>query len=243
MALAHEAARRGARLALTARNSERLVALASAIRTAGGTAEAFPADVRDRAAVRDAAAAAEKSLGPVDIVIANAGTHVFTKPEQFDSCEYLELMNVNFGGMLHTIEAVLPVMMERGRGRVVGMASLAGFRGLPRAAAYGASKAAMIHFLESIRFHLRPHGIAVTVVNPGFVRTPLTDKNDFYMPFLTEPNRAAAIICRGLERGRDEIAFPAPFSWFVKLLRITPYPLYDRFIDWLWEKQKACASR
>src|SRR5690606_18252192 len=107
--------------------------------------------------------------------------------------------------------AVLPGMLKRRAGRIVGVASLAGFRGLPRAAAYGASKSAQINFLQSIRFHLARHDIGVTIVNPGFVRTPLTDKNDFKMPFLMEADDAARIIANGIARGKKDIAFPFIF--------------------------------
>ena len=114
------------------------------------------------------------------------------------------------------------------------MASLAGYRGLPRAGAYGASKAAAIHFLESIRFHLKTKGITISIVNPGFVKTPLTDKNDFRMPFLIDSDKAAKIICNGIERGKREIAFPWPFKWVLKIARILPDPIYERIVDRCW---------
>ena len=237
-ALALELGRRGARLALSARRGEVLESLVHRIKSAGGDARAFPVDVTDIEALKTTQQAIRSELGPIDILIANAGTHIFSVPENFDSAEYLFLMDTNYGGMLRAIEAALPDMLCRGKGEIVGMASLAGFRGLPRAAAYGASKAAMIHFLESIRFHLKYNNIGVTIVNPGFVKTPLTDKNDFFMPFLTSPEKAARIICDGIERGRKEISFPIPFNWLLKLMRILPYPLYEWLISLEWHRHR-----
>lgn len=233
-ALAYELARRGARVVITARRREVLDGIVATITKSGGHAFAVAGDVQDLEQMKGIVAEVERTIGPIDLAIPNAGTHVFTIPENFNSAEYLSLMQLNFGGMLHCIEAVLPKMLERGAGRLAPVASLAGYRGLPRAAAYGASKAAMIHFLESIRFHLKSKGIVISIVNPGFVKTPLTDKNDFYMPFLIDAEKAARIICRGIEHGRREIAFPWPFSWILKLGRMLPDPVYERIVDRLW---------
>jgi len=235
-ALAHELAKRKAKLALTARRIGVLEDLVKELRGLGAEAISVPADVQDSTALASAVKKIEETLGPVDILIANAGTHVFSKPEQFDSKEYLNLMDINLGGILRAIEAVLPSMQKRGVGHIVGMASLAGYRGLPRAAAYGASKAAIIHFLESARFHLERINIPITIVCPGFVRTPLTDKNDFKMPFLVTPEKAAVLICNGIEKQKKEISFPIPFNWFLKLTRIIPYPLYEFLTKKLWQR-------
>jgi short-subunit dehydrogenase len=121
-------------------------------------------------------------------------------------------------------------MLARERGHVVGVASLAGYRALPTSAAYSASKAALAIALDSLRFELEPRGVAVTVVNPGFVRTPLTDRNAFRMPFLMPVERAAEAMVRDIERGKKESHFPFLFSWIVKGLRILPYPIYERLI-------------
>lgn len=238
-ALALELGRRGAKCFLTARRNDILAQLCARIVAAGGSAESYPGDVTDLPALQAIIGSIERDHGPIDIVIANAGNHIFSVPERFDSAEYIGLMDLNFGGMLRTIEASLPRMLERKTGRIVGMASMAGFRGLPRAAAYGASKAAMIHFLESLRYHLERSGIAVTIINPGFVRTPLTDKNDFKMPFLVEPDHAARIIADGLERDKDEIIFPWPFSWVMSLMRIIPECIYRPLIKIVWRRTEA----
>ncbi len=233
-ALAYELAARGAKVAVTARRAEVLDALVSQIRAKGGQAWSFPGDVTNLEEMKRVVASIESSVGPIDLAIPNAGTHVFTIPEQFNSAEYLSIMQLNFGGILFCLEAIIPRMLERGKGALAPVASLAGYRGLPRAGAYGASKAAAIHFLESIRFHLKTKGITISIVNPGFVKTPLTDKNDFRMPFLIDSDKAAKIICNGIERGKREIAFPWPFKWVLKIARILPDPIYERIVDRCW---------
>ncbi len=233
-ALAFELARRGARVAMTARRADLLEEMKIRGASIGGELHCFPGDVTNLEQMKGLVAEIESTMGPIDLAIPNAGTHLFTVPEEFNSREYLSLMELNFGGMLHCIEAVLPGMLHRGRGYLAPVASLAGYRGLPRAGAYGASKAAMIHFLESIRFHLKTKGIVISIVNPGFVKTPLTDKNDFKMPFLIDAERAASIICNGIERGKREIAFPFPFNWVLKIARMLPDPVYERIVDRCW---------
>jgi short-subunit dehydrogenase len=219
---------------MTARRADTLETIRQSITAQGGDVSCFPGDVRDLDEMKRLVAGIEERLGPIDLAIPNAGTHIFTVPEEFNSREYLDLMELNFGGMLHCIEAVLPGMLRRGKGAIAPVASLAGYRGLPRAAAYGASKSAMIHFLESIRFHLVRRGITISIVNPGFVKTPLTDKNDFRMPFLVDSPKAAQIICDGIARGKREIAFPFPFNIVLKIARMLPAPLYESLVNRCW---------
>jgi len=128
--------------------------------------------------------------------------------------------------MAHGVEAVLADVRRRRRGAIAGMASLAGYRGLPRSEAYGATKAAEINMLESLRIGLRPHGIAVHAICPGFVRTDLTAKNTFRMPFMLEADDAARRIARGLERGRSEIVFPLPMLLLMKAAKVVPVRLW-----------------
>jgi short-subunit dehydrogenase len=233
-ALTRELVKRGAKVAITARRAEILESLRADVAGGLDAIRCFPGDVEDLTQMKKIVDSIESTFGEIDLAIPNAGTHIFTVPESFNSEEYLALMRLNFGGMLHCIEAVLPRMLARGRGYIAPVASLAGYRGLPRAAAYGASKSAMIHFLESIRFHLRPKGITISIVNPGFVKTPLTEKNDFKMPFLVDAERAARIICGGIERRKREIAFPFPFSWVLKVARMLPAPVYERIVNQCW---------
>jgi short-subunit dehydrogenase len=128
-------------------------------------------------------------------------------------------------------------MLARGRGYIAGVASIAGYRAVPAAGAYGASKAAVIHMLDSIRFELEPRGIRVSVVNPGFVKTPLTDRNRFPMPFLMPLGAAVNALVKGLEQERREIHFPKFFTWTLKFLRILPYPVYQ------WIMRRATRGR
>lgn len=235
-ALAYALARRGAKLALTARRADILAKLVSAINAEGGDARAFPGDVLNLEQLRKIVGEIEQTIGPLDIVVANAGTHIPSKLENFNSNEYMGLMDVNYGGMLRTIEAALAGMQERKRGLVVGVASMAGYRGFPEAGAYGASKAAMINFLESLRFHMKPFGISVSIINPGFVKTPLTDKNDFYMPFLISSERAAEIMCAAIEDRKFECTFPRPFNWVLKLMRVLPNRVYQMLVESTWRK-------
>lgn len=226
-ALSYGLAQHGAQLVLTARRKEKLDQISQNIQQQYNLNPlVLPADVTDLTQLEAASKEMQANVGLPDIVIANAGSHVFSRPLEFDAREYRAIMDLNFGGMLNTFHTVLPAMLERGTGHLVGMASLAGYRGLPRAAAYGASKAAMIHFLESIYFHLEPKNIIVTTVNPGFVKTPLTDKNDFAMPFLMSSEDAARVIIDGVRREKRVVAFPYLFSCTLALLRIIPFPVY-----------------
>lgn len=221
---------RGARVAVSARRGDRLEQLAAGWRRDGAEILVVPLDVTDRPAVLAAARRIEEAWGGIDLAILNAGTHTPSSGHGFDTSQFVDVTTLNYFGALYGIEAVLPGMLRRGHGHIAGVASVAGYRALPTAAAYGASKAALILALESLRFDLEPRGIRVTVVNPGFVKTPLTDRNRFSMPFIIPADRAAELIVRGLERDKKEIHFPAVFSWLLKFLRVLPYPVYERII-------------
>jgi NADP-dependent 3-hydroxy acid dehydrogenase YdfG len=229
-ALVAPLAARGARVAVSARRGDLLETLADGWRSAGADIVVAPLDVTDRDAVIAAVRRIEQTWGGIDLAILNAGTHKTPVGRGFDTTQFVDVMTLNYFGVLYGIEAVLPGMLARGRGHIAGMASLAGYRAVPTAAAYGASKAALIHALESLRFDLEPKGIQVTVINPGFVRTPLTDRNRFRMPFLMDVDRAAAIIVSGLECDRKEIHFPRVFSAILKVARVLPFPLYERLV-------------
>jgi len=218
---------RGARVAITARRAALLEAIAHEHARTGPTPPlVVPADVTDRSAVNAAARQITAALGGIDLAVFNAGGHEGGTESPFCAEPFVATMALNYFSVVYGLEAVLPDMLARGSGRVAAVASLAGYRALPGAASYSASKAAVIHLLESLRFSLEPHGVGVTVVNPGFVRTPLTDRNRFHMPFLIEPADAAERIIRGIERDRLEIHFPPQMSWPMKLMRILPFSLY-----------------
>ncbi len=229
-ALAHRLAEIECKLILSARRLEVLEDLATSLSTSKTSVLPLACDVTDPEEVKSTIEIIEKHFGPVDVLIANAGTHIPTDVTNFNVKEYEGLFNVNFFGALNCIEAVLPKMISRNKGHLVAVSSVAGYQGLPKAAAYGASKAALSHFMESLRFDLNKFNIEVTVVNPGFVKTPLTDKNDFKMPFLITAEKAAENIVNGIEQGKFEIAFPTIFVLILKFLRLLPSSLYHRLI-------------
>ncbi len=224
-ALARELGRRGWSLALLARRHVLMEALAREI----GNAVAFPCDVSDFTSVTDSVRKAEAALGgPFDLVVANAGIGAPTHASKFKANEAEQMVRVNVLGMMYLFDAVVPSMIERRGGRFAGMASLAGLRGLPTSSAYSATKAAMQAFLESSRVELAPYGVGVTTINPGFVATPMTERNRFKMPFLVNVNKAAVIIADGLERGARVVQFPWPMSLLMRFTRLLPNAIYDR---------------
>ncbi|MCA1798103.1 MAG: SDR family NAD(P)-dependent oxidoreductase [Xanthomonadaceae bacterium] len=191
-----------------------------------GTVHAFPLDVTDLPANRATVAAIESELGPIDLAVLNAGQFTPFRAKDFSVEPFDTTMRVNFMGVVHGIDAILPAMRGRGRGHIALMASLSGYRGLPLGGPYSATKAALINLAESLRFDFDRMGLRVTVINPGFVKTPLTEQNRFHMPFLIGVEDAARRIERGLESGRFEIAFPLRFVLLLKLFRMLPYRLY-----------------
>jgi short-subunit dehydrogenase len=215
-ALARELADRGASVAISARNADRLREVA------GGRMHVEPLDVTDRAATVAAGAAVRKALGGLDAAVLNAGTWSRFRPEHWDSEAFADQLQTNLMGTVHALEAVVPTMIAEGRGRIVGTASVAGYRGLPGAEAYGATKAALLNLLEALRGSLGPHGIVVQSVAPGFVRTPMTDRNTFPMPFLVSPEEAARAIADGMAKDKAEIVFPLPMMLVMKLARLVP---------------------
>jgi len=187
-----------------------------------------PVDVTDAAAVRDAVTAIETAHGSIATAVLNAGTHQPMGAHDFSTTTLRRLFDVNFFGIANCIEALLPRMISRRGGQIVVVASVAGYRGLPTAAAYGATKAALINMVEALKPELDACGVDIRLVNPGFVRTPLTDRNPFPMPCLMEVDDAAEAFARGLAGNRFEIVFPRRFAYALKLLRLLPYSLAFR---------------
>ena len=212
----------GWRIAASARNAEALATLAAE----APSIAPYSLDVTDRDACMACAERIERELGPLDLVIFSAGAHRPMPATEFSSATMRALLDINVMGVAHGLEAVLPRLIARRSGRVMIVASLAGYRGLPTAAAYGASKAALINMAEGLRPELAAEGVILQVVNPGFVKTPMTDQNRFPMPFLVTAEEAAAAILRGMRGDRFEITFPTPFAWFMKLVRIIPDRIY-----------------
>mgnify|MGYP001209308668 FL=1 len=220
-ALAVELARHGARVGLFARRRERLEELAERIEAGGGRALALPGDVRDRDAVHAAVAQVAGTFGPVDVLIANAGRAMGGRDETNGEA-VADVLATNFLGAVYAFETVLPSMLERQAGRVAVVSSAMAL--LPRLAGshtYSASKMALSRYFEGLGRELRPAGIAVTVVYPGFVRTEMTAGNRF-MPFVLEPDVAARRILRAVERGRSRLAFPWPTIWLGRAAQFVP---------------------
>jgi len=230
-ALARALAADGARVGLVARRREELERLAAEIARAGGTAAVAPADVAERQAVVAAVGDLAARLGPVDLLVANAGVGAPTRLEPFNVAEIEKMFRVNTLGVVYAIEAVLPEMLRRGRGHLAAVSSLGAYKGLPGESAYCASKAAVNTFLEGLRIQLRGRGIAVTTICPGFVRTPMTSVNAFHMPFLLEADEAARRIVRALGRRKKVFNFPWPMALLMRLTRWLP--------DWVMARAMA----
>ena len=229
--LARQLAGMGVKVGLTARREGQLQSLADSIREAGGTAVVAPADAADPSTTRAAFARLLAELGPIDLLIANAGVGAGESPSRFSADDFDRMVRVNLIGVAYAIEAVLPSMLERRRGQIVGISSLAAYRGLPGSAGYSATKAGLSTFLEGFRPQLRSRGIAVTAVHPGFVRTEMTAGQKGWQPFLMDADRAARIILRGVGRRRRRVDFPLPMVALMRGVQMIPGWVYDRISD------------
>lgn len=217
-ALAGELARLGARVALSARSVDKLRALDIP------DALLLPCDATDTASLAGARASLLAAWRGVDLVIYLAGDYVPMRTKDFDLAVAEKVITVNFNGGMRLAATVLPDLQAGGG--IAFVASVAGYRGLPKALAYGPGKAALIHFAECLHLDLAPQGIGVWVINPGFVATPLTAKNDFAMPALLTPEQAALATVDGLKTGKFEIHYPKRFTCVMKLLALLPYGWY-----------------
>lgn len=187
---------------------------------------AFSLDVTDRAAVRATVGKIEQDVGPLDLAILNAGIREPVEATDFDASIFERAMRVNYFGIIYALEALIPRMIERGAGHIVLIGSLSGYRGMPKAAAYGPTKAALINLAETLKLEVECHGIQVSIVNPGFIDTPMTEKNEFPMPFIMSPKKAARKIISGLECDKYVIAFPGRLVWPLRIFRLLPNTLY-----------------
>jgi NAD(P)-dependent dehydrogenase (short-subunit alcohol dehydrogenase family) len=212
---------RGAQVVVSARQD----ALLQDFVVAHPGARARALDVTDADAVRTLAAAL-LAQGPLDLVVYCVGHYKAQRAYDFDVAQMLQHQQINYVGALYVLDAVLPAMLARGSGHLSLIASVAGYRGLPKSLAYGPTKAALINLAESLYGDLQPRGIGVSLVNPGFVQTPLTAQNSFHMPALITPQQAAREMLAGWQRGRFEIHYPRRFTYFMKLLQSLPYALY-----------------
>jgi short-subunit dehydrogenase len=215
-------AAQGGKVGLVARREDRLATLADEIRRAGGTAAYTVADVGDRQQTVTAIRAVAAELGPVDLLIANAGVGIPTLVEPLNVGATEKMVRVNLLGVVYAIEAVLPEMLQRGSGHLAAMSSLAAYKGLPGESGYCASKGAVSLYMEALRIQLRHRHIAVTTICPGFVKTPMTAVNNFHMPWLLEADEAARRIVRALQRKRKVYNFPLGTTVLMKLARWLP---------------------
>lgn len=226
-ALAKELAAAGATLTLSARNQGLLEELAAAC---GPTRPRVLAlDVTDAASITAAWQVLVAEDVP-DMVIYNAGAYDPMPATQFDLKKIEQMVDVNFGGALRVLSHVIPAFVARNAGHIALVGSVAGYRGLPGAMGYGASKAALIHLAENLRADFVRTSIGVTIINPGFVKTQLTAKNDFHMPAMISPEAAAKAIMRGFARDDYEIHFPHRFTRVLKFLQLLPHGIYFRLL-------------
>ena len=226
-ALALHYARSGAQLSLTGRDAERLAAAAAACRGLGSDVEEGLIDVRDREAMRDWVIA-QDTAAPLDLLIANAGISGGTGGPKGEKEEKVRrIFAVNVEGVINTIAPAMPLMVARGKGQIGIMSSVASFLGFAGAPAYCGSKAAVRVYGEGLRGELGRRGVGVSVICPGFVKSPMTDSNKYPMPFLMDSDRAAHIIAKGLDRNRGRIAFPWPTYALARVLAGMPVPLSD----------------
>jgi short-subunit dehydrogenase len=227
--LARELAAAGCKVGLVGRRETALRELETAIAAGGGTAHAVVADVGDRSQVEKAFREIQAKLGPVDIVVANAGVGKPTLLDPVNMADVEDMIRINLMGVIYTISAALPAMLARKSGHVVAISSLVGYRAMPGESAYCASKAGVNAYMEGLRIHLRGTGIRATTVCPGFVATPMTAMNTFHMPGLVDAATAARRIIRAIRRGAKVYNFPWHVHLMVKLSRWMP----DRFMNWV----------
>lgn len=225
-ALTLELAKHGVDVVASARGSAALAEVISAGTTLPGSIQALAFDVTDNNATSSAHRDAAALLGQIDLCVSCAGTYTSFSAHDFSAELFRRMVEVNLMGSVHILEAVIPDMIARGSGHVAIVSSVAGYRGLPAASAYGATKAALINMCESLKFDLDQAGVKMQLVDPGFVETPLTALNDFKMPFLMKADAAAQAFYRGLLSNQFEITFPKRFAWQLKLLRCLPYAVY-----------------
>jgi short-subunit dehydrogenase len=225
-ALSARIARDGAEVVLCARRRDELESLAKEIRDAGGRAHAQVLDVANADATVETVRRWDRELGGLDLVIANAGIGGTLPGRKISWERVAPILAVNFHGAIATLTAALPEMLERNRGHLVGVSSLAAYKPLPASATYCATKCGLSMFLEALRFDLQETGVRVTTIHPGFVRTPMTDLNAFPMPFMVELEDAIDLIARRLPKAPATIDFPASLTAAIRVARMVPRPIW-----------------
>lgn len=221
-ALAELLAKNNWQVAISSRSKDKLEVIAAQYENL----HAFPLDITDTEILDNSRDEILTELGSIDSLFINAGDYTPMPLDEFDPALFGKLMAINFHGAVNGLNTVLPYMKQKQSGEIYITGSLAGYRGLPKAAPYNASKAAVISLAESLHLELKLQGISLRVINPGFVESPLTNKNDFIMPFLISPEKAAEYIYKELPKSNFEITFPKRFAYIMKTLRLLPYRAY-----------------
>ena len=225
-ALARELAARGYVIAATARNEDALQELADNVTNI----HPFTGDITDRPGMKTLVEAIERDLGLIDLAVLNAGIYLPTNLPEFDADIFDRSFAVNLGGTVNCLAPLVPLMSARRAGRIAIVSSVAGYGGLPTSAAYGATKAALFNLGESLAMDVANHGVKISMIAPGFVKTPATDVNTFPMPFIISAEDAARRIANGLEKGQAHIAFPKRFSFLLRLINLLPRGVYTRLV-------------
>ena len=221
--LALKLAREGFKVAASARSIENLKKLSNESKSLKGSINIYSLDINIRKNVVSTFNKIEKDLGSIGTVILNAAINQPTNSQNFSSQKIEHIMNTNYVGTVNCLEPVIKNFTKRKNGKIAIVASLAGYIGFPYSSAYCPTKAALISLCESLRSDLQQYNVTLQLINPGFVKTPMTDKNEFYMPFLISSEKSAKYIYNGLQTNRFEIFYPKIFGYILKVLRILPY--------------------
>ena len=236
-ALSLRLAAHGSTVLASARGGDKLTDLSAEADGLAGDIIAVPLDVTDDHRVNAVCGAIIEKHGVPDLCVLNAGTYIPTDGAIFSANAFAKQIDINWMGVVRVLDAIIPGMVTRGSGRIAVVGSVSGYRGLRTASAYGATKAALINMCEALHMELGDHGVKVQIVNPGFIETPLTDKNDFRMPALMPVDKAARAFHSGLKSNRFEITFPKRFTWTVKCMRLLPYAIYLPLMSWVTKKR------
>ena len=223
-ALAEELANSGARLILSARDKSALLALKNMLPK--NNHMILPLDLQSNDSIKSAFVLIQEKFKQLDMVIYNAGIYHPMHSYDMDLLKAEATIDINLSGILRIIDLVIPYFIQQKHGHIVFTASVAGFIGMPNSLAYGASKAAIINLAQSLYIELKDKNIIVQLINPGFVKTRLTEQNKFFMPFIMDTKDAALKIVEGIKRGKFEISFPFIFVIIMKMLRLMPYKIF-----------------
>jgi len=243
--LALDLVREGYTVAATARTEEKLAILTKEAAGLPGRIVPFPGDVTDEKAMAATVDAIEKQAGPIVLAIFNAGNYFPTRGERLEAINFVKTYEINVFGVVYGLVPAVERMRQRGRGQVAIVASVSGYFGWPSTAAYGSSKAALSNMAESLKYDFNKMNIRIQVMNPGFIDTPLTEKNAFPMPALMQVDKASKRIVKGLKSGGFETTFPHRFTWFLKLLRVFPQSFRFWFVNKAtgWDRRPISTGR